>query len=64
MNEVPNKLSGFLTKKHYLHATELLVNALSLGKGNLENVQGIHELSSELEQKKQVSNFVYFLQCA
>lgn len=54
MTEVPNKLSGYFSRKHYLNATQLLVNAVSLGKGNLENVQGIHELSAELDQRKQV----------
>lgn len=32
MNEVPNKFSSFLANKHYLHATELIVKAVYLGK--------------------------------
>lgn len=32
MNEVPNKLTAFLANKHYLHATQLLVKAVELGK--------------------------------
>lgn len=32
MNEVPNKLTVFFANKHYLHATQLLVKAVTLGK--------------------------------
>lgn len=53
MNEVPNKLTTFLTNKHYLHATQLLVKAVHLGNGSLQGVEGIRELSVELDEKKQ-----------
>lgn len=53
MNEVPNKLTVFFANKHYLHATQLLVKAVLLGNSSLQGVEGIRELSSELEQKKQ-----------
>lgn len=53
MTEVPNKLAGYLSRKHYLHATQVIVDAVSLGKGSLEGVEGIRELSTELDQKKQ-----------
>lgn len=47
-----------------MHATELLVQAVSLGKDTLEGVESLKELSQELEQKKEVlSRFdvrVYF----
>lgn len=54
INDVPNQLSGYLSRKHYLHATELLVQAVSLGKDTLEGVESLKELSQELEQKKEV----------
>ncbi|KAF2896324.1 hypothetical protein ILUMI_09831 [Ignelater luminosus] len=53
MNEVPNRLSTHLARKQYLHATRLLVEAVSLGKGSLEGVEGLKELSQELESKKE-----------
>lgn len=59
MNEVPNRLSTHLARKQYLHATRLLVEAVSLGKGSLEGVEGLKELSQELESKKEV--VIYFL---
>lgn len=54
MNDVPNQLNVYMSKKQYLHATELLVEAVSLGKGSLEGVEGLKELSQELEVKKEV----------
>lgn len=54
VNDVPNQLSGYLSRKHYLHATELLVQAVSLGKDTLDGVESLKELSQELEQKKEV----------
>uniref|UniRef100_A0A1Y1MN82 Exocyst complex component Sec8 n=1 Tax=Photinus pyralis TaxID=7054 RepID=A0A1Y1MN82_PHOPY len=53
MIEVPNQLTNYLAKKHYLHATELLVRAVSLGKRSLDGVEGLKELSQELESKKE-----------
>lgn len=52
MNEVPSQLTAYLHKKHYLHATKLLVNAMSLGKSTLDGVEGLRELATELETKK------------
>lgn len=40
--------------KQYLHATNLLLEAVSLGKGCLEGVEGLKDLSHELESKKEV----------
>lgn len=54
INDVPNQLATYLSHKHYLHATELLVQAVSLGKDTLEGVESLKELSQELEQKKEV----------
>lgn len=54
MTEVPNLLSNHLSRKQYLHATNLLVEAVNLGKGTLDGVESLKELSHELEQKKEV----------
>ncbi|CAH1993571.1 unnamed protein product [Acanthoscelides obtectus] len=53
MTEVPNKLATFMARKQYLHATNLLVEAVTLGRGTLEGVESLKELSQELEQKKE-----------
>lgn len=60
INDVPNQLSTFLSRKHYLHATQLLVEAVTLGKGTLEGVESLKELSTELEQKKEVYTISIF----
>lgn len=52
MNEVPNRLSNHLLHKQYLHATKLLIEAVTLGKDTLEGVESLKELSQDLEQKK------------
>ncbi|OXU21806.1 hypothetical protein TSAR_005060 [Trichomalopsis sarcophagae] len=53
LKEMPIKLSNYLEKKHYLHATQLLVSALSMGDGVLEGVEALREVRTELETKKQ-----------
>ena len=53
MSEVPDQLSNYMSHKQYLHATELLVEAVTLGKNTLEGVESLKELSRELEQKKE-----------
>lgn len=53
MNNVPHQLTTFLVRKKYLHATQLLVEVVSLGKGNLEGIEGLKELCQDLESKKE-----------
>lgn len=54
INEVPNNVTYHLSQKHYLNATKSLVEAVSLGKGDLEKVEGLKELTQELNQRKDV----------
>jgi hypothetical protein len=56
LRAVPSQLTAFLVKKHYLHATQLLVSALSLGEGSLEGVEALREVRTDLQTKKQVSS--------
>lgn len=49
---MPSQLGTFLSKKQYLPATQLLMSALSLGDGNLEGVEALREVRSELQDKK------------
>ncbi|KAL7287624.1 hypothetical protein TKK_0018269 [Trichogramma kaykai] len=53
LKEMPAKLSSYLSKKHYLHATQLLVSARTMGDGVLEEVEALREVRKELESKKQ-----------
>ncbi|XP_049784437.1 exocyst complex component 4 isoform X1 [Schistocerca cancellata] len=54
LREVPSKLEMHLSKKHYLHATRLLVSALSMGEGDLEGVEALREVRMELQSKKEI----------
>ncbi|KAG8265390.1 Exocyst complex component 4 [Homalodisca vitripennis] len=53
LKEVPAQLSAHLAKKHYLHATQVLVSALALGGSTLEDVEALRELRNQLEASKQ-----------
>jgi len=53
LKEVPSQLSAHLSKKHYLHATQVLVSALALGGSTLEDVEALRELRTQLEASKQ-----------
>lgn len=54
LREVPSQLAIFLSNKQYLHATQLLMSALSLGNGNLDGVEALREVRTELQTKKQL----------
>lgn len=51
---MPSQLGIYLSKKEYLQATRLLMSALSLGDGNLEGVEALREVRTELQAKKQI----------
>lgn len=51
---MPSQLGIYLAKKEYLQATRLLMSALSLGDGNLEGVEALREVRTELQAKKQI----------
>ncbi|XP_025829668.1 exocyst complex component 4 isoform X3 [Agrilus planipennis] len=53
LNDIPNKINFHLSRKQYLHATNLLIEAVSLGKENFDGVEGLKELSQNLEVKKE-----------
>lgn len=50
---VPEKLEDFMNKKHYLHATQLLVTSISLLEGSLEGVDALKDLKNELYTKRE-----------
>lgn len=51
--EVPDTVEKYLDKKHYLHATQLLVSSVFLLEGSLEGVDALKEVKSELLSKKE-----------
>ncbi|CAH1783447.1 unnamed protein product [Owenia fusiformis] len=53
VRDVPEKLNTHMNKKHYLHATDLLVSAVSLVEGNLSEVEALRDLKFELITKKE-----------
>lgn len=50
--DVPQEVSNFINKKHYLHATKLLMNSLNQLEGGLSNVDALREVRTELLMKK------------
>lgn len=51
--KVPNDVRNFINKKHYLHATKLLVESLSSLEGNLKTVEALREVKTELSKEKE-----------
>lgn len=54
MNTIPSALAQHISKKQYLHATKLVVEASS-GKTKLDGIEGLKELSQEITDKRDVS---------
>uniref|UniRef100_H2ZD48 Exocyst complex component Sec8 n=1 Tax=Ciona savignyi TaxID=51511 RepID=H2ZD48_CIOSA len=48
----PQKIEAYLAKKHYLHATELLIQTLSALEGELVPVEALNDVRNELISKK------------
>ncbi|XP_021371891.1 exocyst complex component 4-like isoform X1 [Mizuhopecten yessoensis] len=53
IKEVPTKLDNFLLTKHYLHATDLVVQAVAKLEGPLSGVMALRDLKSELTTRKE-----------
>uniref|UniRef100_A0A131XK69 Exocyst complex component Sec8 n=1 Tax=Hyalomma excavatum TaxID=257692 RepID=A0A131XK69_9ACAR len=51
--EVPDKIDAFLSKKQYLHATQLLVSSVNLVEGSLEGVEALKDVKGKLISKKE-----------
>lgn len=50
---VPDKLDSFLAKKHYLHATDLIVSAVAKLESNLSGVEALRDLKVEILSRKE-----------
>nr|XP_022341498.1 exocyst complex component 4-like isoform X4 [Crassostrea virginica] len=53
IKEVPTKLDNLLLKKHYLHGTELVVNAVAKLENQLAGVEALRDLKAELITRKE-----------
>lgn len=53
IKEVPTKLDNLLLKKHYLHGTELVVNAVAKLENQLVGVEALRDLKAELITRKE-----------
>ncbi|KAL5022453.1 hypothetical protein ScPMuIL_001608 [Solemya velum] len=53
IKEVPDQLDAFLAKKHYLHATELVVNVVAKLGGPLSGVEALRDLRAELTTRRE-----------
>lgn len=51
---VPEEVTNFINKKHYLHATRLIRTSLSQFDGNLKNIDALKDVKSDLINKKEV----------
>lgn len=49
---MPSKVQSYANKRHYLHATKVLVKAIDLGNGRLRDVEGLNDLRQDLDGRK------------
>lgn len=50
---VPQHVAHYIHKKHYLHATQLLMNSLNQLEASLSSVEALKEVKAELISKKE-----------
>lgn len=49
---MPSKVQSYTNKRHYLHATKVLVKATDLINGRLRDVEGLSDLRQDLDTKR------------
>lgn len=52
LRKVPSKVQSYSNKRHYLHATKVLVKAIDLSNGRLRDVDGLSDLRQDLDNRK------------
>lgn len=52
LRKVPSKVQSYTNKRHYLHATKVLVKAIDLSNGRLRDVEGLADLRQDLDNRK------------
>ncbi|XP_059476741.1 exocyst complex component 4 [Neocloeon triangulifer] len=58
IRDVPSKITGHISKKHYLHATQLLVKSLTMASGSLKDIGALTDVFAELRNKSKQLNSV------
>ncbi|GAB6023182.1 Exocyst complex component 4 [Chamberlinius hualienensis] len=53
LKDVPEEFEKYKQKKHYLHATEILVSSAKILEDGLEGVDALNEIRMELQTKRQ-----------
>lgn len=51
LKDSPDRVERYVVKKHYLHATELLVTSVNALTGDLDGVEALYEVKQELQAK-------------
>lgn len=52
LKDVAEHVQNHISKKHYLHATQLLVSSIKQLENDLDGVEGLNEVRTELQKKK------------
>lgn len=52
LRKVPSQVQAYTNKRHYLHATKVLTEAIKLSNGLLRDVEGLSDLRHDLETRK------------
>jgi len=55
VRDVGERVGSYVSKKHYLHATQLLVTSLNRLSNDLKMVEALKEVNSDLHSRKEVS---------
>ncbi|XP_053679714.1 LOW QUALITY PROTEIN: exocyst complex component 4 [Anopheles nili] len=53
IRKVPVQLSAYMAKKHYLHATKLLMASIETTDGKLRGVEGLNDLRQDFQNRRQ-----------
>uniref|UniRef100_A0A182K880 Exocyst complex component Sec8 n=1 Tax=Anopheles christyi TaxID=43041 RepID=A0A182K880_9DIPT len=53
IRKVPAQLTAFMAKKHYLHATKLLMASIDTTDGKLKGVEGLNDLRQDFQNRRQ-----------
>ncbi|KAL8567914.1 hypothetical protein ACOMHN_059036 [Nucella lapillus] len=53
IKEVPDKMDAYIAKKYYLHATDLIVQAVAKLEGPMAGVEALRDLRTELMGRKE-----------
>jgi exocyst complex component 4 len=53
LKDIPLKLTAFINKKHYLHATKMLMQAIDASEVQLKDVEGLADLRQDFQNKRE-----------